>query len=47
MENTKLITAREVLGHASTDDCWLVIEGQVWDVTAFAPEHPGGAASTY
>jgi cytochrome b involved in lipid metabolism len=26
----------------SDKDCWLVIEGKVYDVTPFLDEHPGG-----
>ena len=29
--------------HRSRKDCWLVINGKVYDVTSFVPEHPGGA----
>lgn len=28
--------------HMSDKDCWLVIEGKVYDVTPFLDEHPGG-----
>ncbi|KAF2759445.1 putative mitochondrial cytochrome b2 [Pseudovirgaria hyperparasitica] len=41
-DNT-LITAQTVQQHACADDCWLVIDGKVWDMTAFAPRHPGGS----
>lgn len=33
----------EVKKHDKEDDCWLVIGGKVYDVTAYLPEHPGGA----
>lgn len=39
----KLLSAQEVATHSDPGDCWLVIEGQVWNLTEFAPEHPGGA----
>ena len=32
----------DVRKHDTEDDCWLVIEGVVYDVTDFLPEHPGG-----
>lgn len=41
--NLKLLSAQEVATHSNPGDCWLVIEGQVWNLTEFAPEHPGGA----
>lgn len=28
--------------HVSDKDCWLVVHGKVYDVTAFLEEHPGG-----
>ncbi|EME46507.1 hypothetical protein DOTSEDRAFT_70495 [Dothistroma septosporum NZE10] len=43
MEETKLLSTEEISKHTSPEDCWLVIDDQVWDCTSFAPEHPGGA----
>jgi L-lactate dehydrogenase (cytochrome) len=37
------VSVDELSKHNTVDDAWLVINGQVWDVTAFAPTHPGGA----
>ncbi|CAE7842186.1 CYB2, partial [Symbiodinium necroappetens] len=28
--------------HNSKTDCWVVVDGQVLDVTSFLSEHPGG-----
>ena len=28
--------------HNKRDDCWLIIHGKVYDVSAFLREHPGG-----
>lgn len=28
--------------HNARNDCWIVLHGKVYDVTAFLPEHPGG-----
>lgn len=39
----RLLSADEVARHNSAADCWLVIHGRVYDVTAFLAEHPGGA----
>ena len=35
-------TSEEVAKHNTKDDIWVVVEGQVLDVTKFLPEHPGG-----
>ena len=39
-----MFTSEEVAAHDTEDDCWLVIEGYVYDVTAFLRSHPGGIA---
>ncbi|CAJ1385754.1 unnamed protein product [Effrenium voratum] len=36
------ITLEEVSKHNSKSDCWVVVDGQVLDVTSFLSEHPGG-----
>ena len=39
---SKQITAEELKKHNKADDCWLAINGKVYDVTSFLPDHPGG-----
>ncbi|OCK84663.1 mitochondrial cytochrome-like protein b2, partial [Lepidopterella palustris CBS 459.81] len=39
-----MLNAAEVAKHNSRDSCWVVIEGEVYDVTNFLEEHPGGAS---
>eukprot|EP00937_MAST-01D_sp_MAST-1D-sp2_P005833 g5833.t1 len=39
---SRTITAEELKKHKSADDCWLAINGKVYDVTKFLPDHPGG-----
>lgn len=38
--DTRSISARELGGHDSSDDCWMAIDGVVYDLTAYIPEHP-------
>lgn len=40
----KSISAQDVASHSNSDDCWIVINGKVYDLTSFASSHPGGAA---
>lgn len=39
---TKLFSMQEASLHNSKDDCWVVIDGKVYDVTTYLDEHPGG-----
>ena len=34
------ITLAVVAQHSTPDDCWIAIEGSVYDVTAYIPQHP-------
>merc|ERR1719447_1889004 len=36
------ITMDEVSKHTTNTDCWVVVNGEVLDVTKFIKEHPGG-----
>jgi cytochrome b involved in lipid metabolism len=36
----RLITLAELARHATPNDCWMAIDGQVYDVTAYLPDHP-------
>jgi cytochrome b involved in lipid metabolism len=36
-------TLSEVATHASSSDCWTVIDGSVYDITDYITSHPGGA----
>lgn len=40
-----IIKADELQQHSLPENCWLLINGEVWDFTEFAPSHPGGANS--
>ena len=36
------INLAELETHKSSDSCWISLKGDVYDVTAFLPKHPGG-----
>ncbi|KAF2096598.1 hypothetical protein NA57DRAFT_43132 [Rhizodiscina lignyota] len=44
MEDVKLVSTQEISQHKKDSDCWIVIDDQVWDVTTFVYDHPGGAS---
>lgn len=39
-----MLNAAEVAKHGHRGSCWVIISGQVYDVTEFLPDHPGGAS---
>jgi len=43
-QEKKKFTSKEVSLHNKSNDCWLIIDGKVFDVTSYVDEHPGGEA---
>ncbi|KAG9256137.1 uncharacterized protein F5Z01DRAFT_635090 [Emericellopsis atlantica] len=41
----KQFTREEIEKHDSKDDCWIVVDGKVYDATSVLEWHPGGAAA--
>lgn len=41
------VSVSEISSHNKDTDCWIVVDNQVWDITKFAPEHPGGPGIIY
>lgn len=39
------ITLAEVAEHSSSEDCWSVVDGTVYDLTGFISRHPAGAGA--
>ncbi|XP_022997294.1 cytochrome b5 [Cucurbita maxima] len=37
-----LYSIEEISRHSSNDDCWIIIDGKVYDLTSYLDEHPGG-----
>lgn len=46
MAEQKLLSAQQISEHKTPEDCWIVVDKKVWDVTDFLDEHPGGSTST-
>ena len=44
MAKEQLVTADQVQQHGEAENRWVAIDGQVWDMAEFAPEHPNSAA---
>ncbi|KAK5133439.1 hypothetical protein LTR08_007681 [Meristemomyces frigidus] len=42
-----IVSVAEITKHASPDDCWIVVNGKVYDLSTFAPQHPGGPDMIY
>ena len=40
--DAKAFSLDDVAKHNKKDDCWVVVDGQVLDVTSFLLDHPGG-----
>lgn len=41
---TSTITRQELEKHNAKDDAWILFRGEVYDVTSYVKEHPGGLA---
>lgn len=39
----KTFTYQDIQQHRSKESCWVALYGNVYDVTSFLPEHPGGS----
>ena len=38
-----MLSAAEVATHNSRESCWIIVSGNVYDVTEFLDDHPGGS----
>jgi len=39
---SSVLTKEQVAHHNKADDCWVILNNKVYDVTKFMPDHPGG-----
>tara|TARA_Y100000389_G_C17232754_1_gene399013 strand:+ start:169 stop:471 length:303 start_codon:yes stop_codon:yes gene_type:complete len=37
------LTKEDIRKHNTIDDCWVIINNKIYDVTNFIGDHPGGA----
>ncbi len=44
-DTTKYYTAAEVALHTSTQSCWSIVNGKVYDLTSWISRHPGGSGA--
>lgn len=45
MSTSVTLTATVIAQHGTATDCWLVVNGQVYDITPYLPMHPKGSAA--
>lgn len=38
---SKIISKDEVAKHKTATDCWIIVNGKVYDVSGFLKDHPG------
>lgn len=43
--NSNSVSAAELSRHNRESDLWIAVDGKVYDMTEFAPQHPGGSSS--
>eukprot|EP00462_Mataza_sp_D1_P002530 CAMPEP_0175104344 /NCGR_PEP_ID=MMETSP0086_2-20121207/9673_1 /TAXON_ID=136419 /ORGANISM="Unknown Unknown, Strain D1" /LENGTH=78 /DNA_ID=CAMNT_0016379721 /DNA_START=35 /DNA_END=271 /DNA_ORIENTATION=- len=39
---SKTFSAADVAAHNTATDCWIIVDGGVYDITKFLDDHPGG-----
>lgn len=44
-DTSVMLSAQEIATHNTTTDCWMIVNGNVYNITSYIPRHPGGAAA--
>lgn len=44
INNNQILTPEKVALHNKLSDCWMIVNGKVYDVTSYVNAHPGGSA---
>lgn len=42
MGDEKVLKKEEIALHSDSTDCWIIVNGKVWDLTQYLANHPGG-----
>ena len=42
-KSTAQYSLSDIAPHNSEQDCWILVDGSVYNVTSFIPQHPGGS----
>jgi L-lactate dehydrogenase (cytochrome) len=42
MGNEEVLRKEDIAPHSDSNDCWIIVNGKVWDVTQYLVNHPGG-----
>lgn len=43
MGDEMVLQKEDISLHSDSTDCWIIVNGKVWDVTQYLVNHPGGA----
>lgn len=47
MDDKEIFKKEDIALHSDSTDCWVIVNGQVWDVSNYLSSHPGGADGNF